>query len=433
MPGIDLRFRVEASAGAARAATFTTPHGDVETPAFMPVGTRASVKGLTNAHLEAIDPEVVLANTYHLHLRPGEALIRELGGLHRFAGWNRPLLTDSGGFQVFSLGELVAIDDDGVTVKSHLDGEPIRLGPREATRIQEALGADVAMAFDQCCRLPATPIEVAAAVERTARWAEACVHARTRDDQAMFGIVQGGVDESLRRRSAAQITALPFEGFAIGGLSVGEGPAAMRSTLAVTTPLLPADRPRYLMGVGVPLDLVDAIALGIDLFDCVIPTRNGRRGHLFTRDGVVRIGRREFERDEGPLDPECACETCRGYSRAYLHHLAAVGEHTSGVLGSLHNVHFLVDWVRRLRAALLAGTFAEVAAGMRDRYQVGEARAEALRLEDPEGRLGSKRRAAERAARRPDRPTGPKPGSRDVLPSPPSPPSPPTSPAPPPA
>jgi len=424
VPGIDLRFRVETRAGAARAGVFSTPHGDVETPAFMPVGTRASVKGLTNAHLAAIDPEVVLANTYHLHLRPGEALIRELGGLHRFAGWDRPLLTDSGGFQVFSLGELVSVDDDGVTVKSHLDGEPIRLGPREATRIQEALGADVMMAFDQCCKLPASPAEVEAAVERTARWADACVRARTRDDQAMFGIVQGGVDEALRRRSAAQITALPFEGFAIGGLSVGEGPAAMRSTLAVTTPLLPPDRPRYLMGVGAPLDLVDAVALGIDLFDCVIPTRNGRRGHLFTRDGVVRIGRREFELDDGPLDPECSCETCRGYSRAYLHHLAAVGEHTSAVLGSLHNVHFLVDWVRRLRAALRDGTFAEVAAAMSDRYRIGEARAEALRLEDPEGRLGSKRRAAERAARRP--------ADRGAS-APPPPPPPPTSPTPPPA
>ena len=425
MPGIDLRFRVEARAGAARAGVFSTPHGDVETPAFMPVGTRASVKGLTNAHLDAIDPEVVLANTYHLHLRPGEALIRELGGLHRFAGWDRPLLTDSGGFQVFSLGELVAVDDDGVTVKSHLDGEPIRLGPREATRIQEALGADVVMAFDQCCRLPATPRRRSrrpSSAPRAGR-TPACARARGTTRRCSASCRAASTRSSGAAR-AAQITALPFEGFAIGGLSVGEGPAAMRSTLAVTTPLLPDDRPRYLMGVGAPLDLVDAVALGVDLFDCVIPTRNGRRGHLFTRDGVVRIGRREFERDEGPLDPECACETCRGYSRAYLHHLSAVGEHTSAVLGSLHNVHFLVDWVRRLRAALRDGTFAEVAAAMADRYRVGEARAEALRLEDPEGRLGSRRRAAERAARRP--------ADRGAS-TPPPPPPPPTSPTLPPA
>ena len=207
----DIRFRVEAAAGGARAATFSTPHGDVETPAFMPVGTRASLKGLTNAQIEAIDPEVVLANTYHLHLRPGEELIRSLGGLHAFTGWNRPLLTDSGGYQVFSLGDLVAIDDDGVTVKSHLDGEPVRLGPREATAIQEALGADLIMAFDECCRLPATREQVMAAVDRTSRWAEACLAARTRSDQAMFGIVQGGTDLELRARSAAAITALPFQ------------------------------------------------------------------------------------------------------------------------------------------------------------------------------------------------------------------------------
>jgi queuine tRNA-ribosyltransferase len=400
LPPFDLGFRVLAEAGAARAGTFTTPHGDVETPAFMPVGTRASVKGLTNPQLDAIGPAVLLANAYHLHLRPGEEVIRRLGGLHKFTRWDRPLLTDSGGFQVFSLGALVAIDEDGVTVRSHLDGSAVRLGPREATGIQEALGADLVMAFDQCCRLPATRAEVTAAVDRTARWAQACLAARTRDDQAMLGIVQGGTDPELRRRSAAQITALPFSAFAIGGLSVGEGPEALRSTLAMTAPLLPADRPRYLMGVGAPLDLLDAVALGVDLFDCVIGTRNGRRGHLFTRDGVVRIGRQEYALDEGPLDPDCACETCRGSSRAYLHHLFAVGEFSGMTLGSLHNTHFLVEWVRDLRRALLAGTFESTARAMADRYRAGEARWAALHTEDPDGREAGKQAERDRGQRR---------------------------------
>ncbi len=399
MAGFDLQFRVLATSGAARAGVFTTPHGDVETPAFMPVGTRASVKGLTNAHLAAIHPEVVLANAYHLHLRPGEEVIADLGGLHRFTGWDRPLLTDSGGYQVFSLTDLVSVDEEGVTVKSHIDGSPVRLGPRESVRIQEALGADVVMAFDECCRLPATVEAVSAAVERTSRWAEASLAARTRDDQAMFGIVQGGTDVDLRRASASRVAALPFEGFAIGGLSVGEGADAMRATLEVTAPLLPAGKPRYLMGVGAPLDLVAAVALGVDLFDCVIGTRNGRRGHLFTRDGVLRIGRKEHEREEAPLDPECRCETCRTHSRAYLRHLFAVGEHTATVLGSLHNTTFLVDWVRDLRASLLDGSFPARAVAMAERYRRGEERAAAKMAADPDGRLGSQSASRERQER----------------------------------
>lgn len=399
----DLKFQVLARDGRARAGTFRTPHGVVETPAFMPVGTRASVKGLTNAQLDAIDPEVLLANTYHLHLRPGEATVKALGGLHRFARWDRPILTDSGGYQVFSLGDLVAVDDDGVTVKSHLDGERVRLGPREATAVQEALGADLVMAFDQCCRLPAPAAAVRDAVDRTARWAETCLAVRTRDDQAMLGIVQGGTDPELRARSAAQLTALPFSGYAVGGLAVGEGPEALRAALATTTALLPETKVRYLMGVGLPLDLVDAVALGVDLFDCVVGTRNGRRGHLFTHDGVLRIGRVEYARDEGPLDPECACETCRGYSRAYLHHLYGVDEHLAVTLLSLHNTAFLVAWVRALRRALLDGTFATTSAALAARYREGEARWTALHALDPEGRQGSRRAAAERDARRKQR------------------------------
>jgi queuine tRNA-ribosyltransferase len=397
---MDLGFRVLATSSGARAGAFRTPHGEVLTPAFMPVGTRATVKGLTNVQIEEVDPEVVLANTYHLHLRPGEDVVASLGGLHGFAGWDRPILTDSGGYQVFSLGDLVSLGDDGVVVRNHIDGEPVRLGPVEATRIQERLGADLIMAFDQCCRLPATPEDVAGAVDRTSRWARACLDARTRPDQAMFGIVQGGTDRALRERSAREITALPFEGFAIGGLSVGEAPDAMRDTLSFTAGLLPADRPRYLMGVGGPLDLVDAVGRGVDLFDCVIASRNGRRGHLFTRDGVVRIGRREHERDERPLDEACRCQACRRHSRAYLRHLFAVGEHASVVLGTLHNVTFLVDWVRALRDAVLAGRFAEVAATLARRYEAGEARSAATLAEDPEGLAGSRRAAAERRARR---------------------------------
>jgi queuine tRNA-ribosyltransferase len=398
-PRREIGFRVLAREGAARAGTFSTPHGEVETPAFMPVGTRASVKGLTLRHLEAVRPPVVLANAYHLHLRPGEDVVASLGGLHRFTGWNGPFLTDSGGFQVFSLGELVEVDDHGCTVKSHLDGVPVRLGPRESVRIQEALGADLAMAFDQCCRLPALERDVVEAVERTSRWAEAGLSARTRRDQAWFGIVQGGTDPALRERSASALTALSFDGFAIGGLSVGEGTEAMRETLARTAPLLPAERPRYLMGVGAPLDLVDAVTRGIDLFDCVLPTRNGRRGHLFTRDGPVRIGRREHERDERPLDPECGCEACTRHTRAYLHHLFAVGEHTATVLGSLHNVTFLVDWVRSLRAALLVGTFPTASAAMAARWSAGEAAADAAIAADPEGALGSRQAEARRRPR----------------------------------
>jgi queuine tRNA-ribosyltransferase len=391
---------VLAREGAARAGRFETAHGVVETPAFMPVGTRGTVKGLTNAHLEEVDPEVLLANTYHLHLRPGEDVVAGAGGLHRFTGWDRPILTDSGGYQVFSLGDLVSVEDDGVVVRSHLDGEPVRLGPVEATRIQEALGADLAMAFDQCCRLPASAEEVVSAVDRTTRWARACLDARTRADQAMLGIVQGGTDPRERERSARAVTALPFEGFAIGGLAVGESPEATRETLGLTAAMLPEDRPRYLMGVGLPLDLVDAVGRGIDLFDCVVPSRNGRRGHLFTRDGVVRIGRREHERDESPLDPDCRCEACRRHSRAYLRHLFAVGEHTAVVLGTLHNVTFLVDWVRALRRSILAGTFAADAAAAAERYRAGEERSQAAWAKDPEGREGSRLAEEERRRRR---------------------------------
>ena len=384
-PHPDPQFTVEATDGDARAARFATAHGLVRTPAFMPVGTRASLKGLTNEHIAAIDPEVLLANTYHLHLRPGEDLVAELGGLHAFTGWDRPLLTDSGGYQVFSLGGLVEVGEDGVTFRNHLDGRRVRLGPVEAMAIQEALGADIVMAMDHCVALPAPPQAVEAAVERTTRWARRCAEVRTREDQLLFGIVQGGTDERLRRRSAAALVGLDLPGYALGGLAVGEGTEALRATVAACSALLPADRPRYLMGVGHPVDLLEAIAAGQDLFDCVLPTRNGRRGWLLTPDGTVRIGTLEHRRDERPLDPCCRCHVCRTHSRAYLRHLFQVNEHVATTLGSLHNVTFLVDLVRTAREQLLAGTFRAWKQAWVARFERGEASRRATLASDPQG------------------------------------------------
>jgi queuine tRNA-ribosyltransferase len=401
-PHPDLGLAVTAEEGAARATTFATPHGAVRTPAFMPCATGASLKGLTQRHLEAIEPEVLLANTYHLHLRPGEETLRALGGLHGFTAWKRPWITDSGGYQVFSLARRAAVDEDGVTVKSHLDGEPVRLGPREAMFIQEALGADLVMAFDQCLGLPASTDELVRAVERTTRWARRCAEARTRDDQALFGIVQGGTDLALREQSAKELVALDLPGYAVGGLAVGEGSEALRTTLAATVAHLPADRPRYLMGVGRPADLLDAVALGVDLFDCVLPTRNGRRGYLFTPDGVVRIAQQAFAKDAAPLDAECPCETCRVHSRAYLRHLFATDEHSATTLGALHNVTFLVRLLRRARAEIVAGTFAAWRTAFLARHEAGEARWREQHASDPEGAEGSRRsrRAAEERRKR---------------------------------
>lgn len=399
-PHPDLGLRVLAREGKARAATFSTPHGDVRTPAFMPVATRASLKGLTNAHLEEIAPEVLLANTYHLHLRPGEALIRDLGGLNPFTSWERPFLTDCGGYQVFSLATLVEVTEDGAYVKSHLDGEAFFLGPREAVAIQEALGADLVTTFDHCLGLPAPRTELERAVERTTRWARLCVDARTRDDQAFFGIVQGGTDSELRARSATALAALDLPGYAVGGLAVGEAPEELARTLSVTVPLLPENRPRYLMGVGTPPQLLDAVASGIDLFDCVLPTRLGRRGSLFTPDGIVRITSRRFEKSTEPLDPGCPCEVCRTYSRAYLRHLFAVGEHSATTLGTLHNVRFYVSLLREARTAILEGRFDAWRRAWIERYEAGEKAWHEIVAADPHGREGSRRTRAERDARR---------------------------------
>jgi queuine tRNA-ribosyltransferase len=344
--------------GRARLGTLTTPHGIIDTPQFMPVGTQATVKALTPGDLREAGVQVILANTYHLSLRPGHERIARLGGLHRFMGWDGPILTDSGGFQVFSLAHLGRVDDDGVTFASHLDGSPQRLTPERATEIQEALGSDIAMAFDQLvdATLPAT--EVGIAMQRTHRWAERCLAAHTRADQALFGIVQGGVDAELRRESLAAIAGLAFDGIAIGGLSVGETKAQMEATLEVVADALADDaRVRYLMGVGSPPDFFSAVERGIDLFDCVLPTRVARNGQLWTSQGKLNLRNARFLDDPDPPDPECRCETCRNHSRAYLAHLLRAEELLAYRLSSVHNVTYTQDLMRRIRRALDDGSF----------------------------------------------------------------------------
>jgi queuine tRNA-ribosyltransferase len=338
-----------------------TPHGTVDTPQFMPVGTQASVKSLTPTDLRTAGTQILLANTYHLSLRPGHERIARLGGLHRFMSWDGPILTDSGGFQVFSLAHLGRVDDDGVTFASHLDGSPQRLTPERAMEIQAALGSDIAMAFDQLVDATLPADHVAAAMDRTHRWAERCLAARDRPDQAVFGIVQGGVDADLRRQSVAAIAALPFEGIAIGGLSVGESKAEMARTLDVVADALGDDpRVRYLMGVGSPPDFFTAIERGIDLFDCVLPTRVARNGQLWTSQGKLNLRNARFLDDPGPIDPECACEACHNHSRAYVAHLFRAEELLAYRLSSVHNVTYTLNLMERIRGALADGSFASL-------------------------------------------------------------------------
>jgi queuine tRNA-ribosyltransferase len=344
--------------GLARRGSLTTPHGVIETPQFMPVGTQATVKALTPGDLRAAGVQVILANTYHLSLRPGHDRIARMGGLHRFMGWDGPILTDSGGFQVFSLAHLGRVDDDGVTFASHLDGSPQRLTPERAIEIQEALGSDIAMTFDQLVDATLPAAEVATAMGRTHRWAERCLAAHTRADQALFGIVQGGVDPTLRQESVAAIAALPFDGIAIGGLSVGESKAQMAATLDVVAEALAGDsRVRYLMGVGTPPDFFAAVERGIDLFDCVLPTRVARTGQLWTNQGKLNMRNARFLDDPDPPDADCGCETCRNHSRAYLAHLFRAEELLAYRLSSLHNVTYTQDLMRRIRAALDDGSY----------------------------------------------------------------------------
>ena len=355
--------------GRARLGSLATPHGVIETPQFMPVGTQATVKALSPGDLRAAGVQVILANTYHLSLRPGHERIARLGGLHRFMGWNGPILTDSGGFQVFSLAHLGKVDEDGVTFSSHLDGSPQRLTPERAVEIQEALGSDIAMAFDQLVDATLPEAEIAGATRRTHRWAERCIRAHTRVDQALFGIVQGGVDADLRRESVASIAALPFDGIAIGGLSVGESKDQMADTLEVVADALSDDpRVRYLMGVGAPPDFFTAVERGIDLFDCVLPTRVARTGQLWTDEGRLNLRNARFLDDPDPPDSECRCETCRNHSRAYLAHLFRAGELLAYRLSSLHNLTYTQDLMRRIREALQDGSYGTLREAVMSHY-----------------------------------------------------------------
>jgi queuine tRNA-ribosyltransferase len=349
-------FEIKGRAGAARAGVFQTPHGSLETPIFAPVGTQATVKTLTPAQLNELGATLILSNTYHLYLRPGDELVSEMGGLHKFMQWPGPLLTDSGGYQVFSLAQTRKIDDEGVTFKSHIDGSAHRFTPEKSIQIQENLGADIIMAFDECSD-PTDKAYSKTAMERTHRWAERCLTAKRRNDQALFGIIQGGIDPELRAASAQFIASLPFPGIAIGGLSVGETKEEMQNILKLLSNFLPDSKPRYLMGVGTPEDLIKGIALGIDIFDCVLPTRLARHNAAFSSEGRLNLMNASFSRDQRPIDDACSCYTCQTFTRAYLRHLVAAKELLAGTLLSIHNLHALIHLVKDMRVSILDGTF----------------------------------------------------------------------------
>jgi len=353
----------------ARAGVFHTPHGDIPTPMFMPVGTQATVKALDPDDLHAMPAPVILSNTYHLALRPGPEVIAQAGGLHRFMAWDGAILTDSGGFQVFSLGPQRTVDDDGVTFRSLHDGSIHRFTPERVIEIEEMLGADIIMPLDECLALPATADDLRRALDRTHRWLERAVAAKRRPDQALFGIVQGGTDPALRREGARFVGSLGLPGVALGGLSVGEDKPSMYATVATTTPHCPADRPRYLMGVGSPEDLWECVARGIDLFDCVLPARVARHGGLYTPAGRVSIKGAKWRDHHAPLDPTCDCATCRRFTAAYLHHLHRVGELLWHRLATTHNLHFILRQMRVMRAAILDGTFADKLGAFREAYR----------------------------------------------------------------
>lgn len=348
---------IDAGCGARR-STFHTPHGPVEMPAFMPVGTLGAVKGIEVEPLRRTGAQMLLANTYHLALRPGEEVVRALGGLHRFSGWDGPILTDSGGFQLFSLARTTRVTDEGALFRSHVDGRLLELSPERAVQIQEALGADVAMVLDHVIGLPSPADLVRDAAERTVRWAERCRRAATRPDQALFGIVQGGLDPDVRRQCLERLTQMDFPGYAVGGLSVGEEPAEMARVLEATVPAMPRDRPRYLMGVGRPQDLLEAIRWGIDLFDCVVPTRNGRNAMAFTDQGPLRMRNLKHERDPRPLEESCPCPACQR-SRGYIRHLFVAGEMLGPILLTLHNLTYYQRLMAQARAAIEEDRFEE--------------------------------------------------------------------------
>ena len=362
-----LRYECLAIDGAARRGRVHARHGSIETPAFMPVGTYGTVKAMTPEELEGLGAEIILGNTFHLMLRPGHAVIEELGGLHRFMHWSRPILTDSGGFQVFSLAKLRKITEEGVRFRSPIDGSAVRLTPEDSMDVQRALGSDIAMMFDDCTAWPATHEQARASMERSMRWAKRCVAHYYRDGAGtgaidrsaapgdLFGIVQGGMYEDLRRESLNALLELDLPGLAVGGLAVGEPEPERLRVLESLVPWMPADRPRYLMGVGRPEDIIAAVMRGIDMFDCVMPTRHARNGHLFTSTGVINIRNAVHQRDPAPVDPECGCYTCRNYSRAYLRHLDRCNEILGSRLNTIHNLHFYLELMRGLRTAIEQG------------------------------------------------------------------------------
>jgi queuine tRNA-ribosyltransferase len=364
-------FEIHARQGRARAGVFQTHHGALLTPVFAPVGTQATVKSLTPRQVDELGASLVLANTYHLYLRPGDELVAEMGGLHQFMLWDKPMLTDSGGFQVFSLAEMRKVDPDGVTFKSHIDGSMHRFTPEKSIAIQENLGADIIMAFDEC----APPYEreyIEQAMVRTHAWAERCLHAHVRPDQALFGIVQGGAFNDLRQRSAEYIASLGFPGHAIGGLSVGETKADMNAMLEVVNDVLPQEKPRYLMGVGSPEDLVNGVLRGVDIFDCVLPTRLARHQAAMTRTGRLNMMNAVFAHDARPIDETCDCYTCQNFTRAYLRHLIVAKEMLSGTLLSIHNLRTLVRLMGDIRQSILAGEFDAFAADFLEHYQIAD-------------------------------------------------------------
>jgi queuine tRNA-ribosyltransferase len=365
-----MQFELLKTDGAARRARLTTAHGAIETPAFMPVGTYGTVKAMSPVELRALGAQVVLGNTFHLWLRPGLDVIAAHGGLHRFMGWDGPILTDSGGFQVFSLGALRKITEDGVTFQSPVNGDACFLSPEESMRIQRVLNSDIVMVFDECTPYPATREQASDSMLMSLRWAERSKRSHEGNPNALFGIVQGGMYEDLRDESLAGLTRIGFDGYAIGGLSVGETKPEMTRILEHTAPRLPSDKPRYLMGVGTPQDIVEAVAAGIDMFDCVLPTRNARNGWLYTSAGVVKLRNARYRDDLGPLDPNCDCYTCRNFTRSYLHHLQRVNEILGSRLNTLHNLHFYQRLMQGARDAIAEGRYdsyaASVTAGERD-------------------------------------------------------------------
>ena len=375
-------FSISRTDQRARRGRLTTPHGAVETPFFMPVGTQATVKGLRNEALEALGAEIILGNTYHLYLRPGHELVRRMGGLHKFMSWNRAILTDSGGFQVFSLSALRKITDEGVRFRSHLDGSEHLLTPEKAAEIQLALGSDIAMVLDECIETPAPRDKTESALKRTTQWARRArnyfLEQQRRSPggdlkQWQFGIVQGATFADLRRESAQQLLEMDFPGYAVGGLAVGEPHEVTCEMTNEVTAFLPQDRPRYLMGVGKPEQIAEYVALGIDMMDCVLPTRAARHACLYTSQGRVLIKNARYAEDQNPIDPKCSCSVCRRYTRAYLRHLFAAGEFTAAILATHHNVHFYLDIMRQIREAIEFGNLAKFSSEMRAKYAAGPA------------------------------------------------------------